>query len=142
MIVALLFFAQVAPDTPQRISILTPTCRPDASDTTDIVVCARSDGAARLPLPDERPPVGPLPIDPALMVDSSPRPSGGAPCAARLAGCAVGMNVALMPILDGAAGMAKRVLAKHPDKSGRVAIPLDDPPAPGVSMANSPRSGN
>ena len=112
---------------PQRFSILQPHCEP-SGDPDDIIVCSRGPDGQRLPLPDERAPpngaganrertgVG------ALALQSTP-------CAATQWGCTVGFGPPIMPIVAGAVSAVKSAFAKHPDKSNRVAIPLDDPAA-------------
>lgn len=115
---------------PERISILLPACPPVEDRTDDeIVVCANPQGSSRLPLPRERPPVGPLQIAgaKALMVDPSPRPAGAAPCGARLEGCLVGFGPPIVPLLAKAATAVRSALTPKPDESGRVPIALDDP---------------
>lgn len=113
--------------TPTHFSILAPVCRREPGDP-DIVVCNTADDGARLPLPDDRrPPDHPVPINPnrtgigALAATATP-------CAATQWGCEVGFGPPVMPIVNGAIGLVKSALAKKPDKTGRVAIPLDDPP--------------
>jgi len=115
------------PTTPTHFSILAPVCRRAPGDP-DIVVCNTPDDGARLPLPDDRgPPDHPVPINPnrtgigALAATATP-------CAATQWGCEVGFGPPVMPIVNGAIGLVKSALAKKPDKTGRVAIPLDDPP--------------
>lgn len=114
--------ASAAP--PERFSILTPQCT-QRNDKGDIVVCAGAPGNDRLPLPDDRGP-------PDHAVPSNPNMTGigalaatGTPCAARQGGCQVGFGPPLGPIVKAAAGAIKSAFAKKPDKTGRVAIPLD-----------------
>lgn len=128
LIALLIQTATVAPDVPQRFSILAPPqCARQAPDS-DIVVCGANGGEQRLPLPDERgPPDRPMPSNPnrtgigALDVAATP-------CAALQGGCQVGFGPPIMPIINGAVGLVKSALAKKPDKTGRVDIPLEDPP--------------
>lgn len=127
----LAFALQAAPApqaaaTPERFSILTKQCgQPD--DKGDIVVCGNGDSGNRLPLPDERaPPEGSganreLSAVRALELQ-------GTPCAATQRGCTVGFGPPIAPILGALAGAAKSAFTRKPDKRGRVAIPLDDPP--------------
>lgn len=112
---------------PQTHSILVSDC-PEGGGG-DIVVCARRKGDVRLPLPMERPPVGPMlvPGAAARMDDPMTRGPGGAPCAASMGGCQVGFGPPLMPVITGAAGLLKNAFARKPDKSKRIPIPLDGP---------------
>jgi hypothetical protein len=136
---------------PQRI-ILT-NC-PEGTDG-EIVVCAAPD-KPRLPLPDERgPPDRPIPSNPDLSTTIA-QTGGGPDCASLQGGCQVGVDVfgagtaAIRLIgklfdpgsccerpgestdpgmlIGDAIGGLKRAFGKKPDKSGRVAISLDDPP--------------
>jgi hypothetical protein len=117
---------------PARFSILAKQCgQPD--DKGDIVVCGNGDSGNRLPLPDERAPAPGRGANPevsgmgALALQSTP-------CAARLAGCTVGFGPPLVPMAVAAVKALKGAFAKKPDKSGRVAIPLDDPAPVGRVM--------
>lgn len=84
----------------------------------------------RLPLPDERgPPDGPVASNPNL-TGSGALAAEATPCAARQGGCTVGFGPPIVPIVAALVGAVKSGLAKHPDKSHRVAIPLDDAPPP------------
>jgi hypothetical protein len=120
--------AAAPPSVPQRFSILAPqTCRRDPDDA-DIVVCDSVEDSARLPLPDDRGP-------PDHAVPSNPNRTGigalaasSTPCAATQWGCQVGFGPPIAPIVNAAVGLVKSALAKKPDKTGRVDIPLDDPP--------------
>ena len=92
------------------------------------MVCASPNGDQRLPLPDER-------GAPDYGVPSNPDRSGAGalaleatPCAATHRGCQVGVGPPIMPIVNGAVGLAKTAFATKPDRRGRVAIALDDPP--------------
>ncbi|MDB5703131.1 MAG: hypothetical protein JWN66_247, partial [Sphingomonas bacterium] len=49
------------------------------------------------------------------------------PCAAHQGGCTVGFGPPIVPLVMGAVDLAKGLFKKHPDKSNRVPIPLDDP---------------
>lgn len=110
---------------PTRWSVLSPSekCLSQPADERDIVVCARLRSEQRLPLPDEREP------------QNRPRQASGEPRAAfensgepcLIHGCLVGFGPPIMPLLKGAAVAIKNAFAKRPDKTGRIAIPLDDP---------------
>lgn len=146
--------ATTTPPVPERFSILLPECRADEPAT--ILVCGQREGAARLPLPDDAgPPDRGVPSNRdrtgiGALAASAP------PCATLQGGCQVGVNVLGPPVAairlltklinprndccasgeatsplalarDGYTGI-KGAFARKPDKSGRVAIPLDDPP--------------
>jgi len=120
----------------ERFSILvdTPPC-PSGKASNEVVVCGREGESQqpRLPLPDERgPPEGPAPSNPELS-GSGALAAEGTPCAAHMGGCQVGFGPPVMPILAGAVRGVKSLLAKHPDKSQRVPIPLGDPVPADVS---------
>ncbi len=120
--------APISPPVPQRFSILADPCARTSDDGRDIVVCGSTQASSpRLPLPDERgPPDGPVASNPelsavrALALESPP-------CAASQKGCQVGIGPPIMPIARAAVGAVKSMLAKKPDKRGRVPILLDDP---------------
>ncbi len=131
MILALLLqaaAASVAPPVPQRFSILADPCARTSEDGRDIVVCGSTAASTpRLPLPDERgPPDHPVASNPdlsavrALALENTP-------CAATQKGCQVGIGPPVMPIARAAVGAVKSLLAKKPDKRGRVPILFDDP---------------
>ncbi len=136
---------------PQRIFL--SNC-PTGSDG-EIVVCAASD-KPRLPLPDERgPPDRPMPSNPELSATAA-LAEAGPNCAAVQGGCQVGVDVfgagtaairligkLIDPdscceragestdpgmLIGDAIGGIKRAFGRKPDKSGRIAISLDDPP--------------
>ncbi|MES2057399.1 MAG: hypothetical protein V4564_15805 [Pseudomonadota bacterium] len=119
----------VAADAPQSWSILVPVanepCRP-AAKGDDILVCADPLPSQRLPLPDEAVPDGPRPSNPNR-TGAGALAASTAPCATEMRGCTVGFGPPIMPIVQGLVGLAQGALARHPDKSGRVPIPLDDP---------------
>ncbi len=145
----------------QRWSILADPCA-GARTADEIVVCGQgASPEPRLPLPAERgPPDHPAPSNPDLsgmgaLAASVP------PCATRSEGCTTGVDLigggtflvraveklvdsesccdspgeATNPIAlaDEIGGIFKRTFKKKPDKSNRVAIPLDDIPDPGVA---------
>jgi hypothetical protein len=128
-----------APPQPQRWSILVPVpdepCRAarkegegDARDAAgkDIVVCGQALPSQQLPLPDEAIPDGPRPSNPEMRgIDALA--DEGTPCAARQGGCQVGFGPPIVPLVMGAVDLAKGLFKKHPDKSNRVPISLDDP---------------
>ena len=116
--------------TSQRFSILAKQCgQPDDKGT--IVVCGNGDTGNRLPLPDERDPAPGRGANPEL---SSVRALElqGTPCAARQGGCTVGFGPPIVPMAIAAAKALKSAFARKPDKRGRIAIPLDDPPPTGT----------
>ena len=118
---------------PARISILvdpTPACPPPVPGSKDVVVCARPNQEQRLPLPDERgPPDGPVASNPEL-TGRGALAAVATPCAALQGGCQVGFGPPIVPIVAALVGAVKSGLAKRPDKTGRVPIPLDDTPPP------------
>jgi hypothetical protein len=118
---------------PARISILvdpTPVCPPPVPGSKDVVVCARRDQEQRLPLPDERgPPDGPVASNPEL-TGSGALAAVATPCGARQGGCTVGFGPPIVPIIAAVAGAVKGALAKHPDKTGRIPIPIENTPPP------------
>jgi hypothetical protein len=116
-------------DTPERFSILVPIDNEPCVrrvDGKDIVVCGNPLPSQTLPYPEEIPPDGPVPSNPyrsgagALAAQSTPCPISFS--------CVVGFGPPLVPMIKGAADLAKKAFAKKPDKTGRVAIPLDDTP--------------
>ena len=122
----------VSPDAPQRFSILvdaTPPCPPVRAvreDKGDIIVCARGNQEQRLPLPAERgPPDHAAPSNPYLRPDVAM--NAGQTCDF---GCPASFGPPLGPIIKGAVDLAKKAFAKRPDRTGRVAIDLNDAPMP------------
>ncbi len=141
---------------PQSFSILADACRRLPGD--DIVVCGDAD-KPRLPLPDERgPPDRPVASNPELTGIGAMR-TVATPCAATQWGCQTGVDIlggataairlvgkiidpdsccerqgestdAAMLAGDAIRGL-KAAFGKKPDKSQRVAIPLDAPPPVG-----------
>ncbi|MGN6820122.1 MAG: hypothetical protein ACTHJR_15765 [Sphingomonas sp.] len=116
-------------DTPERFSILVPVADEPCVrrvDGKEIVVCGNPLPSQTLPLPDEVVPDGPVPSNPyrtgsgALAAQATPCPISRT--------CVVGFGPPLMPIIKGAADLAKKAFAKKPDKSGRVPIDLSDTP--------------
>ena len=137
----LLLQAATAPATPPaspaadsgKIDILTRPCANASNDGGDVVVCGRSeDLAPRLPLaryrgvPDHAVPSNPD-MSAAVALNG---PGIGTECGAYGEGCPIGGGGYAIPaLLNGASGLVKKAFAKHPDKAGRVAIPMtDDPP--------------
>ena len=121
--------SQAPADTPERFSILAPVSNEPCVrhvDGKDIVVCGNPLPSQTLPYPEEIPPDGPMPSNPyrngagALAAQSTPCPISRS--------CVVGFGPPLVPMIKGAADLAKKAFAKKPDKTGRVAIPLDDTP--------------
>jgi hypothetical protein len=117
-----------APETPERFSILVPVAsQPCVRHVdNDIVVCGNPLPSQQLPYPGEITPDGPVPSNPyksgtgALAAQATPCPISRS--------CIVGFGPPIMPIIKGAADLARKAFAKKPDKAGRVAIPLDDEP--------------
>lgn len=134
---------------PQRWSILVPvpdepcrrTAKPDGSAATgsgaaqggDVVVCGDALPSQRLPLPGEAVSEGPVPVN-REMTGRGALAAQGTPCAARQGGCQSSFGPPIIPMVAGAVGLMKDALRKHPDKSNRVPIPLDDP-QPGTGTA-------
>ena len=145
---------------PQSFSILVDPCaRARSAPGTDVVVCGRAAAdSPRLPLPAERgPPDRPIPSNPDRS-GMGALAASDTPCAAVPRGCQVGVDVfgagtsvvrlvqkLVSPdscceapgegtdpaqLAGDAVRGVKRIFAKKPDKSNRVPIPLDDPPAP------------
>lgn len=121
--------SQAPANTPERFSILVPVSNEPCVrhvDGKDIVVCGNPLPSQTLPYPEEIPPDGPMPSNPyrngagALAAESAPCPISRS--------CVVGFGPPLVPMIKGAADLAKKAFAKKPDKTGRVAIPLDDTP--------------
>jgi hypothetical protein len=118
-----------ANDTPERFSILVPIGDEPCVrhvDSKEIVVCGNALPSQTLPYPDEIVPDGPVPSNP-YRTGSGALAAQGTPCPISR-DCIVGFGPPLMPIIKGAADLAKKAFAKKPDKTGRVAIPLDDAP--------------
>ncbi|MBX9813864.1 MAG: hypothetical protein A4S12_02000 [Proteobacteria bacterium SG_bin5] len=114
---------------PERFSILVPVpsepCRPVPPEG-EVLVCGKSLPNQRLPYPEEVDANRPRPSNPDLTGHgalAAMRP----PCAATSGGCPGGLNVIGMAY---ALGKALVDAARpKPDKSKRVPIPLDPPPA-------------
>lgn len=119
--------------TPQSFSILAPSPCGTRDDKGDIVVCANGASSQALPLPGERePPKGRganHDLSAARALDLE-----GTPCAASQWGCTVGFGPPIVPLAVAAAKAVKSAFARKPDKRGRVAIPLDDPPPAGTLL--------
>lgn len=125
-----------APPQPERWSVLAPapgqTCvserRP--GDGEDIVVCGTPDPqtSLRLPDPDSVPSDGPVKSNPYL-TGSGALANMATPCPISRS-CVVGFGPPVVPMIKGAVDVAKRAFRKRPDKTGRVAIPLDGSDAP------------
>ena len=147
----------IPPALPERLSILAPNCPGRKSADDEILVCARGQDSQQLPLPAERgPPDHPVPSNPDM--SASYALGGGPSCAALVGGCQVGFNPLGPPVMlarivqklvnpasdccvgdeatnpfllvrDGVRA-ASRMGRKKPDRSNRVAIPLEDDPIP------------
>lgn len=128
--------APVAAPPPERWSILVPApgqdCVPERrpGDKDDIVVCGTPDPQAslRLPDPDSVPSKGPMKSNPYL-TGTGALAAMDTPCPISRS-CVVGFGPPLVPMVKGAVDVAKRAFRKRPDKTGRVAIPLDGSGAP------------
>jgi hypothetical protein len=118
-----------AADTPERFSILAPVANEPCvrhMDGKDIVVCGNPLPSQTLPYPEEIPPDGPVPSNP-YMSGAGALAAQATPCPISRS-CIVGFGPPLVPMIKGAADLAKKAFAKKPDKTGRIAIPLDDAP--------------
>lgn len=119
------------PPLPQRWSILSPApgqdCVPERrpGDSDDIVVCGTPDPQAslRLPDPDSVPSKGPIKSNPYL-TGTGALANMATPCPISRS-CVVGFGPPIVPMIKGVIDVAKRAFRKKPDKTGRVAIPLD-----------------
>lgn len=149
-----------AADGTQSWSILNDPCpSPVGRKPEEILVCAKgAQPDPRLPLPGERgPPDRPMPSNPDVTGIGALNASI-APCATRSEGCTTGINIlgggtalirgigklidpnscceepgeATNPVklVGDAIGGVGRAFKKKPDKTGRVAISLDDLPPP------------
>lgn len=119
----------------ERWSILVPTpeqpCVPRPGPQTgrdDIVVCATNQPSPRLPDPASVPSSGPIPSN-RDMTGAGALAAQATPCPISRA-CVVGFGPPIVPMIKGAVDLAKRAFAKKPNKTGRVAIPLDDSDPP------------
>ena len=115
----------------QSWSILDPPCGV-RDDHGDIVVCADGRNGQSLPLPQEKAPPPGRGANPDLSAKRALELQG-TPCAATQGGCQVGFGPPIGLIAGALAKGVRAALAKKPDpgdKSKRVAIPLDDAPAP------------
>ena len=139
--IALLLLLQSAapaavPPQPERWSILVPAPGQDCvrerrpGDKDDIVICGTPDPQAslRLPDPDSVPSKGPMKSNPYL-TGSGALAAMDTPCPISR-NCVVGFGPPIVPMIVGAAKLIGDALKKKPDKTGRVAIPLDDSGAP------------
>jgi len=128
--------ASTAPPQPERWSILAPapgqSCvrERQPGDREDIVVCGTPDPqtSLRLPDPDSVPSKGPMKSNPYL-TGTGALAAMDTPCPISR-DCVVGFGPPIVPMIKGAVDVAKRAFARKPDKTGRVAIPLDDSDAP------------
>lgn len=152
--------APAAKAEPERWSILEPVpdepCRPPpkiassagdgaaqngaaqngAAANGDVVVCGDALPSQRLPLPGEAVSEGPVPVNREL-TGRGALAAAGTPCAVRQGGCQTSFGPPIIPMIVGAAGLIKDAFRKHPDKSNRIPIPLDDP-APGAQATPAP----
>ncbi|MBA4048815.1 MAG: hypothetical protein C0476_09780 [Sphingomonas sp.] len=119
---------------PERFSILVPVANEPCTrkKDADVVVCGNPLPSQRLPYPDL--------VDTGRGRPSNPHLTGAralelqnAPCAVQAGGCGgagipiLGMALWAGKLIAGAVGDATKA---KPDKSKRVAIPLDDPVVP------------
>ena len=120
----------VTPAGKERIDILSDPCANASNDGGDVVVCGRPETLApRLPLaryrgvPDHAVPSNPD-MSAAVALNG---PGIGTECGAYGEGCPIGGGGYAIPALLGGAGnLVKKAFAKHPDKAGRVAIPMEE----------------
>lgn len=142
---------------PQRFSILAPVANQPCTGgpaPDEIVVCADPLPEQALPLPQEATSPRPVPVNRAL-TGTGALAAAAPPCASLTGGCQVGVDVLGMGtalirgvqklvapgsccedpgegtsagrlVVDAGKGAAK-LFRRKPDKSHRVAIPLDDP---------------
>lgn len=136
LLIALLQASPAATPPPERFSILVPIadepCRPREkgdAEPADVTVCGNALKSQRLPYPNEVEDNRPQPSNPH-MTGARALELQNTPCAARADGC----QGAGIPILGMALWAGKLlvdavgdVTKAKPDKSKRVAIPLDDP---------------
>ncbi|CUS44225.1 hypothetical protein MGWOODY_Smn1682 [hydrothermal vent metagenome] len=102
------------------------------------MVCGDALPSQRLPLPGDAGSDGAQPSNREL-TGSGALAAAGTPCAVRQGGCQTGFGPPIVPMVAGAIGLVKDALRKRPDKSNRVAIPLDDlPPEGNAAPAASP----
>lgn len=153
--------AQVTPDPKAKPvwSIKADPCATARGGLNEIVVCGSAQDSPRLPLPAERgPPDHPVPSNPNVTGEGALAvATAGAPCAARVGGCQVGLDIfgaatflvravgkAVDPnsccdrpgeatnpgmlVVDAVKGVGRAF--KKKDKRPRIAIPLDDSPMP------------
>lgn len=157
MLIAAFLLQAAAPAAADTFSILAPVADQPCvrkTEKDEVVVCADPLPAQALPLPDEAVSTGPRPVNRDMSGIGALRASS-APCAARLEGCQVGVNIfgpvvalvrgvqsaiapgsccerpgeatdPLMLIGDAVKGVARA--GKHkPDRTKRVAIDLEEP---------------
>lgn len=88
----------------------------------EIVICRERE-------PDWGPSDRPAPSNPK--VDGAGALAAAAtPCAASQWGCQTGVMLPIAPVIGALASAIRSAAAPKPDKRGRVAIPLEDPPLP------------
>ncbi|MEO5937519.1 MAG: hypothetical protein ABIQ43_00750 [Sphingomonas sp.] len=148
MIALLLILQSAAPNAvpprPERWSILTPAPGQDCvrerrpGDKDDIIVCGAPDprSSLRLPDPDSVPSKVPVKSNPYLN-GTGALANMATPCPISRT-CVVGFGPPVVPMIKGVVDVAKRAFRKKPDKTGRVAIPLDDRDAPTGRLEPSP----
>jgi hypothetical protein len=144
-----LLLLQAAPasePSPQRFSILLP-CQPgEKGARTDangeVVVCGDggTEAEQKVPVPETYVYKTPRPSNPALTGVGALN-AEGTPCAASQWGCQVGFGPPIVPIVKAVAGVVADAFRRKPDRTGRVAIPLDDTtPLPGFRVAEASTS--
>lgn len=124
----------VPPDPPPasegKWSILVPVraqnC-PTGSKDADVTVCAGRLPDQRLPYPEQEPSSRAQPSNRYLTGAGALAVTENAPCATRSEGCRVGFGPPIVPALLWLAKKVGEAAKPKPDKSKRVAIPLDDP---------------
>ncbi|MBN8808165.1 MAG: hypothetical protein J0I47_08005 [Sphingomonas sp.] len=119
------------PPVPEKFSILVPvtdepcTRRPGKdANGQDVIVCGNPLPSQTVPNAADIVPDGPTPSN-RFQTGSGALAAQGTPCPISRS-CIVGFGPPVMPILKGAADLAKRAFAKKPDKTGRVPIDLSD----------------
>lgn len=118
---------------PTRFSILVPVadepCRPREKQDADVVVCGNALPSQRLPFPNEPDPSRGRPSNPDL-TGARALELQRTPCAVQAGGCG-GAGIPILGIAVWAGSKLVEAIGdaakSRPDKSKRVAIPLDDP---------------
>jgi hypothetical protein len=145
----ILLLLQAAPATeapPQRFSILLPCPPGERGARTDergeVVVCGDggTEAEQKVPVPETYNYKTPRPSNPALTGVGALN-AEGTPCAASQWGCQVGFGPPIAPIIGAVANAIGDAFRRKPDRTGRVAIPLDDTtPLPGFRVEGASTS--